>query len=328
MRHVHHGRLRARLGASVLAITTLFAGAACGAGASPATEQAVRTGATANVAAPSANGGAQAVVQAELRRLETWYRGRIGAYAIDTGTGRTVGYRAHERFATNSSFKAILCGAVLHKNRTSDPGLLERTLRWTKADLKPHSPVTGLEENIANGMTAERLCHATITTSDNTAANVLLKEIGGPPELTRFYRFLGDPTGRSDRMETELNDWRPGERRDTVMPAFMAADLRTLTLGPALTAEDRRRLTGWLRANTTGDTRIRAGLPSDWTVGDKTGTGEAYAVACDIAIAWPPSGAPLIIAVYANRNAVDGTVDDSVYAKTATVLARALGKIS
>ncbi|MFC5753267.1 class A beta-lactamase [Actinomadura rugatobispora] len=323
MRHVHHRGLRAKLGASALAITTLFAGAACGAGTSTAGERAARTGTTVQQG-PST----QADVAKELRSLETSYQGRIGAFAIDTATGRSVGYRTHERFPSNSSFKAILCGAILHRSRTADPGLLDRTLRWSADDVVSHSPVTGLKENIENGLTSARLCHATITTSDNTAANVLLKQIGGPPGLTRFYRSLGDPVGRLDRWETDLNIWAPGEKRDTIMPAFMAADLRKLTLGPALVAQDSKRLNDWLRANTTGDKRIRAGLPEGWTVGDKTGTGGVYGAASDIAIAWPPSGAPLIIAVYTNRNTEDGAVDDTVFAKTTTVLARGLGKIS
>ncbi|WP_431900344.1 serine hydrolase [Nonomuraea sp. bgisy101] len=75
--------------------------------------------------------------------------------------------------------------------------------------------------------------------------------------------------------------------------------------------------------------RIRAGLPRDWTIGDKTGGGAVpYAAASDIAIAWPPSGAPLIIAIYTHRNVVDAKHDDRVIASTASVLARGLGKIS
>ncbi|GGK73417.1 hypothetical protein Ppa06_31950 [Planomonospora parontospora subsp. parontospora] len=74
-------------------------------------------------------------------------------------------------------------------------------------------------------MTAERLRHAAITVSDNTAGNVLLEQISGPAGLTRYYRSLGDPAGRLDRWEPQLNEWKPGERRDTVKPVFMARSL-------------------------------------------------------------------------------------------------------
>ncbi|GAA2315133.1 hypothetical protein GCM10010149_78580 [Nonomuraea roseoviolacea subsp. roseoviolacea] len=191
MRHVHPLRkVLTRLGAPLLAISTVFAGAVVSAGPP----------AVAAVAAqpPGVTAGD---VARRLRELETAYHGRIGAFAIDTGTGKTLAYRAHERFPSRSTFKAIVCGAILDKARRTDPGLLERTLRWTKDDVVVDSPITGLQENIDNGMTVERLCHAAITVSDNTAGNLLLKQIGGPAGLTRYYRSLGDPIGRLDRWE-------------------------------------------------------------------------------------------------------------------------------
>lgn len=319
MQHPHPRRFLPRLGVSALAIATMFAGAACGAAT---TGSPARLDGAAQV---STAGHATASVRRQLRELEQSYRGRIGAFAIDTGTGRSFSYRAHERFPSNSSFKAILCGAILHKARTSDPGLMQRTLHWSKDDVVDWSPITGTPENIENGMNPAQLCRAAITVSDNTAANVLLGQIGGPKGMTRCYRSLGDPVGRLDRHEPELNDWHPGERRDTIMPAFMAADLRKITLGPALVPQDRERLIGWLKAGTTGGKRIRAGVPDTWTVGDKTGTGGAYGTASDIAVAWRPSGAPVVMAVYINRPAEDAGVDDGVIAAAASILADGLG---
>ncbi|WP_433337707.1 class A beta-lactamase [Spirillospora sp. CA-294931] len=321
MQHPRSRRIGAGLGMAAVAAAALFTGA-CGSGPSA---DAARSGDGTRLTAVATP--AEVDVRRELRGLETSYKGRIGAYAIDTGTGRTVGYRGHERFPSNSTFKAPLCGAVLHKARTTDPGLMGRTLRWTKEDLVEHSPVTGLETNLKNGLNPAQLCHATVTVSDNTAANLLLEQIGGPSGMTRYYRSLGDPVGRLDRTETALNDWKPGEKRDTIMPAFMASDLRALTLGGALVPEDRGRLNAWLRATSTSAKRIRAGLPKDWTVGDKTGTGGPHSGAHDIAVVWPTSGAPLIIAVYTHRNAATPEYDESVIAKTATVLARGLGRL-
>ncbi|MEV0590512.1 class A beta-lactamase [Nonomuraea cavernae] len=318
MRHVRHSRLRARLGASVLAISTAFVtvaglGGSAGADTRPAPAARALTGA--------------ADVKKQLRELEISYQGRIGAFAIDTGTGKTISYRGGERFPSRSTFKAILCGAILAKARTTDPGLLNRTLRWTAREVVSDSPITELPENIKNGMTTERLCHATITVSDNTAGNVLLKQIGGPAGLTRYYRSLGDPIGRLDRWEPELNDWKPGEKRDTIKPASMARSLQKLTVGSTLHVQDRQRLNGWLRASITGTERIRKGLPPHWIVGDKTGGGAgAYAPGSDIAVAWPPTGAPVIIAVYTNRNDPAATMDNSVIAKTAALLVRGLGR--
>ncbi|MFD1542678.1 class A beta-lactamase [Nonomuraea guangzhouensis] len=264
--------------------------------------------------------------QKELRALEASFKGRIGAYALDTGTGKTIAYRSNERFPLLSTFKAMASAAALHKARTSDPGLMERVVHWTKDDLKSNSPVT--EKHVADGLTVAELCEAAITYSDNTAANMVLKQIGGPAGLTRYFRTLKDPISRLDRWETELNDWTPKERRDTTTPASIARDLRKVTTGDALDAKDRATLNGWLKANTTGGARIRAGLPKTWTIGDKTGTGSTYGTANDIAIIWPAKdAAPIIMAIYTNRPAADAANDEKVIAGTATILARGLGRL-
>ncbi|MBB2741978.1 UNVERIFIED_ORG: beta-lactamase class A [Microbispora rosea subsp. rosea] len=264
-------------------------------------------------------------VAAALRALETSFKGRIGAYAIDTATGKTIGYRAGERFALASTFKAVAAGAVLA--RTTDRELTRKVVHWKAGEVKPNSPETG--KHVKDGMTLAELCRAAIIYSDNTAGNMLLKRIGGPQGLTRYFRTLKDPMSRLDRWETELNDWSPKEKRDTTTPAAVARDLRALTTGDALGAKDRSRLIGWLRGNTTGDARIRAGLPTTWIVGDKTGTGGTYGTANDIAVVWPAKdAAPIVMAIYTNRRAADGATDDKVIAQTATVLARGLGRLS
>jgi beta-lactamase class A len=279
---------------------------------------------TAALLLPGTAAAAEPRWRGQLRELEQGYAGRIGAYARHTGTGSTLAYRATERFPLLSTFKALVSGAVLHRARTCDPGLMERTIHWTEADLVEYSPVTG--EHVADGLTVAELCHAAITVSDNTAGNLLLRQIGGPAGLTRYLRGLGDPVSRLDRWETDLNIWAPGEVRDTTTPAAAGRDLAALTVGRALHPDDRATLVGWMRASETGGKRIRAGLPADWTVGDKTGSaGDSYGAANDIAVAHPPTGAPVIVAVYTHRNQDGQGYDESVIAETARILATALG---
>ncbi|WP_214107572.1 class A beta-lactamase [Acrocarpospora catenulata] len=262
----------------------------------------------------------------ELRALEVSFKGRIGAYAYDTGTGKTIGYRSGERFPLLSTFKAVVVAAVLHQARTTSPGLLNKVIRWKAADLAPHSPVTG--KHVRKGLTVARLCQAAITQSDNTAANLLLKQIGGPAGLTRYFRTLGDQVSRLDRGEPGLNQWHPKERRDTTTPAAIGRDLLALTTGNALDARDRAQLNTWLIANRTGDARIRAGLPKSWTIGDKTGSVSVYGAGNDIAVIWPgKSAAPIIMSIYTNRKSRYAPIDEKVIAKTATILARGLGRL-
>ncbi|WP_204076653.1 class A beta-lactamase [Planotetraspora phitsanulokensis] len=322
-------RFRTALGATGLALSALIGLAGCGEAttaknAAPQSAPApTHTPATSPDPAAQAN-SSQAEVDRRLRRLEQQHHGRIGAYAIDTGTGRALSHRAGELFPTLSTFKAMVSAAVLRKARQSDPGLMDRVVRYTSRDLKDYSPVTG--KHVTTGMTVAELCDAAITMSDNTAGNLLLKQIGGPAGLTAFYRTLGDSVSRLDRWETELNVWKPGEKRDTTSPAAYARDLRALTLGDALEPADRTRLIGWMDDAETGDARIRAGLPEDWTVGDKTGTGPTYGTTNDIAVVRPPSGAPVVMVILTNRRAADGASDDKVVAKTAAILATGLGR--
>jgi beta-lactamase class A len=271
--------------------------------------------------------GNRSTVAEQLRELEKTYAGRIGAWALDSATGARVSYRAGELFPLCSTFKALAAAAILRTARCHEPGLLDRVIPY------PGDP--------GPGRTVRDLCAAAIEVSDNTAGNVLLERLGGPAGITRFARSLGDPVTRLDRTEPELNRWSPTDPRDTTTPAAVGRDLAALTVGHALVPDDRDLLIGWLRGCLTGGARIRAGLPATWTVGDKTGTGLTYGAANDIAIVWPrglserppasahqpPDAAPVILAVYTNHTDPAGTADNSVIARTASILAEALGKI-
>ncbi|MWA04220.1 class A beta-lactamase [Actinomadura sp. LD22] len=309
--------------AIALSAAALTGAAACGSTgssgkeAAPQSEVAPLPASSSGRPAPS-----QAAVTKQLKALEKSRKDRIGAYAVDTGTGRFLAYRADERFPFASTFKVMACGAVLRKARRTDPGLMSRVIHYSKSDLVDYSPVT--EKHVKTGMTVAALCKAAITQSDNTAGNLVLRQIGGPAGDTAFLRSLGDRVSRHDRWETDLNIWRPGELRDTTTPRAWAGDLRALTAGGALVRADRDRLIGWMKQTVTGDHRIRAGLPKGWTVGDKTGTGSTYGAANDIAIAWPPSGAPVIIVITTNRLTPDGTADEPAIAKTASILAKSV----
>ncbi|MBS0428706.1 MAG: class A beta-lactamase [Proteobacteria bacterium] len=270
--------------------------------------------ATACAATP---GGASRDPAAALARLEEGLNGRLGVFAIDTASGATLGHRASERFPICSTFKAVLAGAVLARG-VREPGLLDERVRYTKADLIAHSPVTGRE--LARGMTVAELCAATVQYSDNAAANLLLRRIGGPEALTAQARAWGDSTFRLDRWETELNSAIANDPRDTSTPEAMARLLRTLAVDDGLPTAQRARLQDWLRGNTTGGARIRAGMPAAWTVGDKTGTG-AHGAASDIAVVWRPQAAPLVLAVYTRLDAQDAKPRDDVIAAAARIVA-------
>jgi beta-lactamase class A len=247
-----------------------------------------------------------------FKDLESEYGARLGVWALDTGTGRTVTWRAGERFAYASTYKALAAGELLRR----DPGGLDDVVHYTKADLVTYSPIT--EQHVDTGMTVRALCDAAIRYSDNTAGNLLLRRLGGPKGLQAALRRIGDHTIHADRYETELNDAVPGDIRDTSTPRALATDLRKYAIGNVLPKSGQGLLDDWLRGNTTGTAMIRAGVPAGWTVGDKSGAAE-YGTRNDIAVVWPPHRAPIVLAILSTKTTQDATYDDALIAAAARV---------
>ncbi|MET9593092.1 class A beta-lactamase [Streptomyces sp. NPDC006516] len=252
--------------------------------------------------------------------LEREFDARLGVYALDTGSGRTVTHRSDERFAYASTCKALLAGAVLGRKSLRQ---MDRLVRYGRDDLISNSPVT--EQHLATGLTLRELCDAAVRYSDNAAANLLFRELGGPQGLQDALRALGDSITRCDRYETALSDAVPGDLRDTSTPRALAEDLRAYVLGTTLPADRRAVLTDWLRRNTTGDHTIRAGTPRGWQVADKTGSG-GYGTRNDIAVIWPPHGDPLVLAVLSRRDTKDAERDDALIAHAAEAALRAVAR--
>lgn len=254
-------------------------------------------------------------VNTRLEQLEREFGGRIGVFALDTGSGAVLRHRAGERFPLLSTFKLVAAAAVLARNAQVQ-GLMERRLTYAQADLVAYSPVTG--KHVADGMTVAELCAAAIQYSDNTAANLLLGTLGDPAALTAYARSIGDTAFRLDRWETELNTAIPGDPRDTTTPEAMGRTLQQLVLGDALSPGHRDILRGWLLGNTTGAARIKAGIPPDWAIGDKTGTGD-YGSANDVAVLWPPRRAPIVVAIYTTQDRKEAKGRSDVVASAARI---------
>jgi beta-lactamase class A len=253
--------------------------------------------------------------EAKLALLERRHGGRLGVAILDTGSGRRVAHRAEERFLMCSTFKLLLVSAVLMR---VDAGKEqpERRIVFGKDVLLGYAPTT--KQHVGPpGMTVAQLCEAAITLSDNTAANLLLKEIGGPQSVTAYARSLGDPLTRLDRTEPTLN--LPHDEWDTTSPEAMLSDMHKLLLGDALSDDSRKRLTDWLLACQTGKDSLRAGLPRAWREGDKTGSGNT--ATNDVAILWPPRRKPLLVTAYYDNANADTTARKIVLADVGRIVA-------
>jgi beta-lactamase class A len=254
----------------------------------------------------------------DLAALEQTFDARLGVYAVDTATGAEVAYRADERFAYASTFKALAAAAVLQKTDLAD---LDRVITYSPDDLVTYSPVTEL--HVESGLALGEVAEAAVRVSDNTAGNLLLDELGGPAGFTAALGAIGDTVTQSAREEAGLNEAVPGDPRDTTSAKAFATDLRQYVLGDALDEEKRAVLVDWMSGNATGDTLIRAGVPTDWVVADKSGSG-GYGTRNDIAIVWPPNAEPVVVAVFSTRAAPGAERDDALIAEAARVVFEAL----
>jgi beta-lactamase class A len=254
----------------------------------------------------------------QLAEIEKASGGRLGVGVLDTGNGRRAGHREDERFPLCSTFKFLAAALVLARVDQRKEQL-ERRVVYGRRDLVTHSPVTEKHAD-GTGMTVAQLCEATLTLSDNTAANLLLHSFGGPKGLTAFMRSIGDTKTRLDRFETALNEARPGDLRDTTTPAAMSRSMQKILLGDILRQPSRAQLLQWLDGNKTGDERIRAGLRADWKVGDRTGSGQ-NGTTNDIAILRPPGRAPILLSVYLTETTAAPAARNATLASVATAVA-------
>jgi beta-lactamase class A len=228
-----------------------------------------------------------------VKRAESQLNARVGYAELDLANGKILeSYRSQERFPMMSTFKVLLCGAVLSRVDAGQEQLARR-IQYRQQDLVAYSPIT--EKHLTDGMTVGELCNAAITMSDNTAANLLLSTIGGPAELTAFLRKTGDNVTRLDRWEPALNEALPGDERDTTTPEVMAQTLHQLLTGKTLTPASRQQLMDWMEADKVGGPLIRSVTPAGWFIADKTGAGERGSRG--IVAALGPDGKPTRIVV-------------------------------
>jgi beta-lactamase class A len=260
--------------------------------------------------------------EARLAELERKHPGRICVSILDVASGKRIQHRANERILMCSTFKALAAALVLAR---VDKGQekLDRRIKFSEKDLVSFSP--GTKPRVGEpGMTVAEICDAAVTLSDNTAGNLLLASFEGPAGLTAFFRSLGDDVSRLDRIETELNYHdRPEDVRDTTTAAAMLENLRKLLLTDVLSPRSRSQLAAWLIANKTGDSRIRAGVPKTWLVGDKTGTnGDKDGNANDIAVIWPPDRAPIVVTAYCEIPGIPADQRNAVIAEIGRIASR------
>ena len=239
-------------------------------------------------------------VHDRIEALQRQHDVKIGVYAVDLESGRTVSHLDGESFAMCSTFKGYAAARVLQMVQNGELTLDRQVFVDPEQAALPNSPRTA--PNAGGQMTLADLCAAAVQVSDNAAGNLLLQTIGGPSAITDFARSIGDDRTRLDRWEIELNTAIPGDPRDTSSPRALGGGYRSLLSGDVLAPPQRQQLEDWMRANETSS--LRTGLPDGWTTADKTGNGD-YGSTNDVGMAYGPQGQRLLLAIMTRSQAND-----------------------
>ncbi|MDW3137643.1 CARB family carbenicillin-hydrolyzing class A beta-lactamase [Vibrio sp. 1288] len=248
--------------------------------------------------------------------LEQQTSSRIGVSVWDTQADERWDYRGDERFPLMSTFKTLACAKMLSD---MDSGKLSKnaTAKVDERSIVVWSPV--MDKLAGQNTRIEHACEAAMLMSDNTAANLVLNEIGGPKAVTMFLRTIGDKATRLDRIEPRLNEATPGDSRDTTTPNAILNTLRTLVEGETLSYESRVQLKIWMQDNKVSDSLMRSVLPTGWSIADRSGAGGHGSRGIN-AIIWKENHRPVYISIYVTETELSLQARDQLVAQISQLI--------
>lgn len=233
-------------------------------------------------------------VEQDVRAIEASLSARIGVSVLDTQNGEYWDYNGDQRFPLTSTFKTIACAKLLYDDEQGKVNS-NSTVEIKKADLVTYSPV--IEKQVGQAITFDNACFATMTTSDNAAANIILSAVGGPEGVTDFLRQVGDKETRLDRIEPDLNEGKLDDLRDTTTPKAIASTLNKLLFGSVLSEMNQKKLESWMVNNQVTGNLLRSVLPNGWNIADRSGAG-GFGARSITAVVWSKHQSRIILSIY------------------------------
>ncbi len=300
----------------------------------------------ASVAARETAPLAETGLSERLSAIGTVPVGRVGIATIDLATGRETQFRATEVFPMASTVKvavAVMYLAEVDAGRRSLDRMiaLDEALRSGSDGIGQDLPHAGVTLSAAN------LIHLMLTLSDNTAADVLINDLGGTTKVEAWLVAHSVESVRIDRNIARLVldnlglPMMPGKTaaqtlwaseplpeaarapavavfdrdpRDTASPAGMAHFLARIDRGEFLSLSSQKFLIDTMTKCKTGHDRIKGLLPEGTIVAHKTGT--LSGVSDDIGIVTLPNGHKFVIAVF-TMGIADGPARAKIIAEAA-----------
>lgn len=275
--------------------------------------------------------------------------------------GEMWAWNGKKAFPMQSVFKAPLGAAVLAEvdARRLD---LDEQIVIAEEDISPAmSAVADAWPGVTTYSVRDLLVRA-VGESDNTAADVLMKRIGGPGVVTAWLRSQRLREIRVDRYERELQpelaglpSWRIAwkgweafraardavpeadriaalnrylsDPRDTSTAAGMLNFLRQLASGELLSPASTALLLRIMTDSPTGQNRLKAGLPRGATIAHKTGTSSTdlglTAVTNDVGVVTLRDGRRYAVAVFLAASPQDEAAREKTIADAMRTIVKA-----
>jgi beta-lactamase class A len=248
-------------------------------------------------------------------------QGRVSVACSLPDTALSCDLNPHAHPPMQSVFKLPLAIATLHLVEEGELSL-DQAIRFRASDrILPHtySPLQDKYPSAEVDVPLGELLRMAVSVSDDVAADVVLRTIGGPAVVDAYCKAGGG---------FHLEDNEAGLFRDVTAqyrnwwePAAAVALLRRLDEQSPLTPAHTAALLGWMRDSPAGARRIKGGLPAGTLVQHKSGTsftdnGLTHATN-DIGLITLPDGRRLAIAIFVTDSSADEATRESVIARIA-----------
>jgi beta-lactamase class A len=273
---------------------------------------------------------AQQPLQQQIRSIAADAHGKVSVACALPGSSLNCDLDPTAHPPMQSVFKLPLVLTVLHQVEQGKFSL-DQPIQFLPEDLilpKPYSPLQDKYPNAGVDVPLRTLLQITVSLSDNTAADILLRLAGGARSASGTT-VVSDYVASLGVTGFELKDGERALHRETALqyrnwfePQGAVELLRRINDHSPLTAEHTRLLLGWMvPANRSG--RLDGDMPEGTKVAHKSGTsdvdnGVAHATN-DIGLIALPDGRQLAIAVFVT----DSTADEKTRMKVIARIGRA-----
>jgi beta-lactamase class A len=263
---------------------------------------------------------AQEALRQEIRSIAAEAHGKVSVACSLPGSSLNCDLDPTAHPPMQSVFKLPLALTILHQVEQGKFSL-DQPIRFLPEDLilpKPYSPLQDKYPNAGVDVPLRTLLQMTVSLSDNTAADILLRLAGGTKVVNEYIASLGitgfhlEDTERALHREVEL------QYRNWFEPQGAVQLLRRISDHSPLTVEHTELLLGWMRPEVPTK-RLQGDLPKGTSVAHKSGTsdvdnGVAHATN-DIGLIAMPDGRQLAVAVFVTDSTADAATREKVIAE-------------